>query len=110
LSRGWAPDVLPESAGPIEEAHDLDTNARCLRAAFSPDSLAAVRSALLRAGFTAGDEAATWPEPEGFCPFSRSDIEEGRRLHRQTGKRGPEYAALHDSGMLYYWSAGDASR
>ena len=34
FARGWAPDVLSGSAGPITEAHDLDTNARCFHAAF----------------------------------------------------------------------------
>ena len=38
FSRGWAPDVLPKGAGPVIEAHDLDTNARCFRAALQPDS------------------------------------------------------------------------
>ena len=110
FSRGWAPDVLPKGAGPVIEAHDLDTNARCFRAALQPDSAGAVRFALSLAGFASGGEAATWQEPEGFCPFSRSDVEEGRFLHRRKGKRGIEYAALGNEGMLYYWSAGDVSR
>lgn len=111
FSRGWVPDVLPEGAGPIEEAHDLDTNARCLRAAFSPDSLEVVRSALGQAGFATDSRvAAAWSSPEEFCPFSRSDVETGRLLHRSTEQSQYEHVAVRGNSILYYWSTGDASQ
>ena len=110
FSRGWAPDVLPEGAGPLTESHNLDTNARCFRATFPRDSLDVVRSALVRAGFATVSSATAWPSPEEFCPFLRSDTEASRLLRRSTGQSQDEYAALHDSGLLYYWSAGDTSR
>ena len=37
FDRGWVPDVLPASAGPSVEAHDVDTNERCARAQFAPE-------------------------------------------------------------------------
>jgi hypothetical protein len=105
FSRGWAPDVLPDNAGPIAEAHDLDTNARCLHAAFPSDSLAAVRSALFRAGF-APDNAPTTPQqPEEFCPFSKADLDgTGKPFSRRGQEQHFEHAALHENGTLYYWS------
>lgn len=109
FSRGWAPDVLPKTAGPIEEVHDLDTNARCFRATFSADSLEVVRSALLRAGFATHSKAtAAWPPPEEFCPFSPSDIEAGRLFHRSTESSQHEYVAVGGDSILYFWSNGDA--
>jgi hypothetical protein len=110
FSRGWAPDVLPEGAGPLAESHNLDTNARCLRATFSPDSLEIVRSALMQVGFSADSEATAPPSPNEFCPFSHSDVQAGRLLRRSKEQSQYEYAALHDSGLLYYWSRGDVSR
>ena len=111
FSRGWAPDVLPEGAGPIAESHNLDTNARCFRATFSSDSLEVVRSALVKASFATDSRAtAAWPSPEEFCPFSRSDVEAGRLLYRSTEQSQHAYVAVRSDGILYFWSNGDASQ
>lgn len=107
-ARGWAPDVLPHNAGPIDEAHDLDTNARCLKAAFPSDSLGAVRSALAGEGFVTRSAAADH-QPEGFCPFSAADLGGIQLLHRDRDDLGLEYAAVSEAGTLYYWSAGGGS-
>jgi hypothetical protein len=108
FSRGWAPDVLPEGAGPIAESHNLDTNARCFRATFSPDSLEAVQSALVQEGFaTDSKTTAAWPSPEEFCSFSRSDVEAGQLLYRSTEQSQYEYAAVRGDSLLYFWSNGD---
>jgi hypothetical protein len=107
--RGWAPDVLPDGAGPIEEAHDLDTNARCLAATMPSESLATVRAALEAEGFVALSTAAD-RQPEAFCPFAAAGLAETRLLHRDRGDLGMEYAALGAAGTFYYWSAGAASQ
>ena len=108
FSRGWAPDVLPDNAGPITEAHDLDTNARCLYSAFPPDSLRSVRSELARLGFSESDALA--PEPAGFCPFSGSDLSDVQETLSRKGQASDlEYVALHEGGTLYFWSSRDAS-
>jgi len=108
-AHGWAPDVLPAEAGPIEEAHDIDTNARCLTAAVSPDSLAAVRAALAHVGFAPGD-APTDHWPRAFCPFSSEELAGAQLLYRAHGDGALEYAALSELGAFYYWSGGDVSR
>ncbi len=33
VQKGWIPDFVPETAGQIDEAHDLDTNQYCARIA-----------------------------------------------------------------------------
>lgn len=109
FARGWAPDVLPDRAGPVTEAHDLDTNARCMRATFHPDSFAVVRSALARTGFITHSGTVQGPR-FGRCPISESEVEAAQLTLRQDRQQaGIEYVALHAEGVLYYWSAGDAS-
>ena len=107
-TRGWAPDVLPDGAGPIGEAHDLDTNARCLTAAVPSESLATVEAALEAEGFVTVNSAAD-SQPEDFCPFVTADLAGTRLLHRDRGDLGIEYAALSEAGTFYYWSAGTAA-
>jgi hypothetical protein len=53
FDRGWLPEVLPADAGPIVEAHDLDTNARCSKSVFPSHASAQVSRALRALGFEA---------------------------------------------------------
>jgi hypothetical protein len=51
FDRGWVPDVLPAAAGPLTEAHNIDTNTRCAYGQFAPLAFEAVEAALSKAGF-----------------------------------------------------------
>src|SRR5688572_1093358 len=73
FERGWVPDVLPETAGPLTEVHNIDTNARCALGQFSASDLHEVLAALSRDGFEPYDAELPAP-PLSNCPFSESDF------------------------------------
>ena len=50
FERGWVPAVLPQGAGSIVEAHDLDTNARCSKSMLPPGGFAELSEALVALG------------------------------------------------------------
>ena len=108
FERGWVPDVLPDTAGPLIEAHDLDSNARCARSDLSPASLEAVVSSLKAAGFAADSSSVVVPTLR-TCPFSREDVAHAdmrfRRAATATGDN--EFAAVARSGVFFFWSSRD---
>lgn len=106
FERGWLPDVLPPEAGPIEERHDLDTNAHCSRSSFPPVMTSEVVENLLAQGFVPGPINHR-DLPWRTCPFNRHDIANAdMRLSRKT-PHGVEQVALNKgTGILLVWSAG----
>lgn len=102
--RGWLPDVLPQSAGPIEEVHDLDTNARCSRSKFPPDQSGQVEQALQREGFV-HYEGSLPSLPFNSCPFSHSHVAKSGLILIRRSTLGSELAAIdQQDGLLLFWS------
>lgn len=106
FARGWLPDVLPAEAGPIEERHDVDTNARCSRSYLPKDTGSIVLEALSVQGFVrvaAASEAPPWDA----CPFTSQDIAGAKGVFSRRSDHGTEFAALDDKGAaLIFWSHG----
>jgi hypothetical protein len=105
FERGWIPNVLPPTAGPISEAHNLDTNTRCARARFPSASRGTIVSALLAAGFSQYRDRTPAPSLRE-CPFT---AEESRRntvvfRHRNPDSDDFEFAAVSPNGDFFYWS------
>ena len=106
FERGWLPDVLPPSAGPILEAHDLDSNGRCATARFPSESFEVIASALSAAGFESTKDR-TSPPSLRECPFAAEDSKRATAVFR---RRNPdlsdlEFAAVSRTGEFFYWSA-----
>lgn len=105
FQRGWLPDVLPREAGPIEEVHDLDTNARCSRSEFPPRSSRDIEQALRGKGFIDYEESL--PEtPFRSCPFSLSDASAVDTTLARRTPFGTELAVIDERGVLMFWSSG----
>lgn len=105
FERGWVPDVLPPGAGPIVEAHDIDTNARCSRSSFPSESSARVAQALRAIGFeTYSGELP--PLPFSRCPFSIEHAQAtGAALRNANGSASSRGVAVVAEGVLYFWSS-----
>lgn len=99
FERGWVPDVLPQGAGPIVEAHDLDTNARCSKSGLPPGGSAEVSEALMSLGF---ESSSRRPEPLPFlsCPF---DLDEAMASGASLLVARDEHAVVTER-TLYFWS------
>lgn len=105
FSRGWVPDVLPTRAGPLTEAHNVDTNARCAFAQFSPSEFEAVAAALSKEGFER-HEGPVLPAPLRECTFTAGDAGGvSLQLRRRAAAGQLEFAAIDRVGRFYYWSA-----
>jgi len=106
FARGWIPDVLPDGSGPIVEAHDLDSNARCSRAAFPSGAIAEVSAALNSHGFVPFRSALP-TLPFARCPFSLAEAQRGRPpLHKtHNALSDTEFAVISEEGVLYFWSS-----
>jgi hypothetical protein len=105
FERGWVPAVLPDDAGPLTEAHNLDTNASCALAKFSPARFDQVLSALTRERFQRHDSAIPSP-PLGGCPFDLSDFKSASTVLSRVSTSGvDEFAALSESGTFMFMSA-----
>lgn len=105
FERGWLPDVLPGSAGPIVEVHDLDSNARCSRSDFPAEASAKVVQRLRAAGFESfrGGLPAL---PFSTCPFSLGSAEPGESLFRNApGTTSGRELAVVAEGVLLFWSS-----
>jgi len=99
FERGWIPDVLPRESGPIVEAHDLDTNARCSKSGLPPGGFADVSEALVALGFR---PSSRQPEPLPFakCPFLLEEaMSSGASLLVAPG----EHAVVAER-TFYFWS------
>jgi hypothetical protein len=99
FERGWVPNVLPQGAGPIVEAHDLDTNARCSKSALPPGGFAEVSEALVALGFR---PSSMQPQPLPFakCPFHLDEaLSSGASLLVAPG----QHAVVTESAF-YFWS------
>jgi hypothetical protein len=96
FERGWISDVLPSAAGPIVEAHDLDTNGRCSKSSFPPDGVAGVQNALSHLGFDPHPGAAL-SLPLSICPFTTSEIEPAAALLSRASPQSDaaEFAVLN---------------
>lgn len=105
FERGWVPDVLPGGSGPIVEAHDLDSNARCSRSEFPSEASLRVLKALRASGFEpfSGEFRAL---PFSECPFSLEEVRsaESALLNPRGEDLDREFAVVAD-GVLYFWSA-----
>ena len=106
FERGWVPDVLPTGAGPIVEAHDLDSNARCSRSVFPDSTSPQVFEGLHSTGF---ERFAGELPPLPFstkCPFSLEDAGSGGSafLNARGGASDREFAVVR-KGVLYFWSS-----
>ena len=105
FDRGWVPAVLPDDAGPLTEAHDVDTNASCALAKFSPARFDQVLAALSRERFQRHDAAVPSP-PLGGCPFDLSDFKRASTVLSRVSTSGDdEFAALDESGTFMFMSA-----
>jgi hypothetical protein len=105
FERGWLPEVLPAGAGPIVEAHDLDTNARCSKSVFPAAASAQVSQALRGLGFE-GFSGELPPLPFSRCPFSleRARSSGSAFLNTRGADSDWEFAVVAD-GVLYFWSS-----
>ena len=105
FERGWLPEVLPADAGPIVEAHDLDTNARCSKSLFPADASARVSEALRGLGFEAFSGELP-PLPFSRCPFSLENARSSGSafLNTRGAASDREFAVVAD-GVLYFWSS-----
>jgi hypothetical protein len=106
FKRGWMPDVLPDDAGPLTEAHDLDTNVRCARSRIGGSVHPDLVARLHRLGFE-DIEGSALGSPAGFCPFGRSDVNTAAYgLRRRNARIGDqEFAAVTRDGEFFFWSA-----
>jgi hypothetical protein len=105
FDRGWVPDVLPDEAGPLIEAHNIDTNDVCAKAEFEPPMLDSVLSAVAMKGFQ-HDEGPLAPTPPRACPFRDADITKDWLRFRKADSGGPnEFIAVDKGGTLLYWSS-----
>jgi hypothetical protein len=105
FDRGWVPDVLPAAAGPLTEAHNIDTNTRCAYGQFAPLAFEAVEAALSKAGFEPNGGALR-PIPFAACSFTQEDAARTSSLLRRSADNGEfEFAAIDRTGRFYYWSA-----
>ncbi|MDH3458535.1 MAG: hypothetical protein OER90_16965, partial [Gemmatimonadota bacterium] len=105
FERGWLPEVLPAGSGPIVEAHDLDTNARCSKSVFPADASAQVSQALLALGFQAFSGELP-PLPFSRCPFSleRARSSESAFINTRGADSDREFAVIGGC-VLYFWSS-----
>jgi hypothetical protein len=104
FERGWVPDVLPAGAGPIVEAHDLDTNARCSKSVFRADASSQVSDALRASGFEEFSGELP-PIPFSQCPFSLESARSGGSVFLNTrGATSDREFAVVAGGVLYFWS------
>ena len=102
FERGWVPEVLPDTAGPLIEAHNIDTNVRCALAEFPPATFAEVLAALSRVGFHHYD-APVPPPPLNACPFSNGDFRQDSVVMRRTGVSGDqEFVGVSKSGTFMF--------
>jgi len=106
VARGWIPEFVPETAGQIDEAHDLDTNQYCARVALVDSNLGALHAELADEGFRSYDgELPPPPRLALFkgCPFSMADIPADRQAFRTT--LGSLNVVLDEpTRLLFYWS------
>jgi hypothetical protein len=105
FERGWLPEVLPDDAGPIVEAHDLDTNARCSKSVFPAEASAQVSQALRDLGFEPFSGELP-PLPFSRCPFSLETARstESAFVNTTGAASDREFAVVGDS-VLYFWSS-----
>jgi len=102
FERGWVPPVLPDAAGPLVEAHNIDTNARCALAEFPRARFDEVMAALSREGFQRHDAAVPSP-PLGVCPFRPNDFRDASTVLHRVGTGGSaEFVALGESGKFMF--------
>jgi hypothetical protein len=102
FERGWVPQVLPDTAGPLTEAHNIDTNARCALAAFQPSTFDEVLAALSSEGFQRYDGGVPSP-PLWACPFGMSDLRGASIVLQRSGAIGDrEFAAITKDGRLMF--------
>jgi hypothetical protein len=102
FERGWVPEVLPETAGPLTEAHNLDTNARCALVEFPASELDEVLIGFSREGFERyeGDIPAL---PLNSCPFSANDFRHASIVLRRTAVTGDrEFAGVNQNGTFIF--------
>jgi hypothetical protein len=105
FERGWVPDVLPPDAGPIVEAHDLDTNSRCSKSSFPPGGTPDVHSALLGLAFEPHPGKRS-PLPHSICPFKEREVpNSGLALSRLSAQSDEREFAILAGGTLYFWSS-----
>jgi len=103
---GWIPEFVPETAGQIDEAHNLDTNQYCARVALAGSDIEALHADLTAAGFR--PYVGELPPPPGLalfqgCPFSLVDIPAGSQAFRTT--LGSLYVVFDEfNDLLFYWS------
>ena len=104
FERGWLPDVLPRSAGPIVDLHDLDTNARCSRSVFPTLAGQEVEDALRRKGFS--DYSGALPRlPFRGCPFSLEAAHKADIVLAMADFRERQVAAInYSTGTLLFWA------
>jgi hypothetical protein len=102
FDRGWVPDVLPDTAGPLTEAHNIDTNARCALGEFPVGAFDEVVAALSRNGFERYDAIAPAP-PLSSCPFGARDFQSASIVLRRSGVNGDrEFAGISRSGTFIF--------
>src|SRR5688572_17720044 len=87
FERGWVLGVLPDTAGPLTEAHDIDTSARCALVEFPPSTFDGVLAALSQNGFQRYDTAVPTP-PLRACPFNAGDFDRASIVLRRMGATG----------------------
>jgi len=102
FERGWVPDVLPEAAGSLTEAHNIDTNARCAMAVFPANMFDQVLSSLSEQGFQRHDEETPAP-PFKLCPFSMADFRRSSIvLRRARANDDVELVGLGKNGTFMF--------
>lgn len=103
FTRGWVPDILPDTATALVGLHDLDTNARCAGARFAPRDRASIRDSALRAGFAVHDGVRPAP-PFPRCPFAVGAIVQADEVLRRRARDDSEFLILTPVGQLHFWS------
>jgi len=103
FARGWFPDVLPESAGPLREHHDRDTNARCGMARFATDDMDRVLARARTIGFVEHEGTPSAPAL-AWCPFTEEERRRATVLLTRDTSSGREFVGLSTAGELFFWS------
>ena len=107
FKRGWMPDVLPKSCGPVASAQDLDINSVCASATMPAGEVQFVQDSLMELGF--GKLAGALDELpfRDRCPFSLDDISTTDLKFSRASESllRTEFFVVSPGGRVFYWTS-----
>lgn len=110
VEKGWIPSFLPASATRIEEAHDLDTNQQCLRAAISQVDVQFAIDTMAEEDFSPyTGELVDPPRISIFsgCPFSLGGMPDEYHAFISQGSLDQYVVVDPQAGQLFFWTVLD---